>query len=168
MSDQKKNRAFHIHSNMSRHEMPKQLKKRFFINQKNTKSQNEKMSDQKKNRAFHIHSKMSRHEMPKQLKKIFFNSPKKSTKSQNRKYRTKKGHPASTQKIRDTKCQTAKKHNISFPKKLELPKKNRSPIGFSSGWYGGKRIHLRPNDFIIVSALYLMPVFRQYFLAASI
>ena len=47
MSDQKKNRAFHIHSKMSRHEMPKQLKKKFNI-EKNTKSQNGKMSDQKK------------------------------------------------------------------------------------------------------------------------
>ena len=30
MSDQKKIRAFHIHSNMSRHEMPKQLEKTVF------------------------------------------------------------------------------------------------------------------------------------------
>ena len=86
------------------------------------------MLDQKKNRAFHIHSYMSRHEMPKQLKERWF-----------------------------------KFHG----KKLELTKKNHSPIGFSSGWYGGKRTHLRPNDLIMLSALYLIPVFRQYFLAAS-
>ena len=51
MSDQKKSRAFRIHSNTSRHEMPKQLKKKFQITpkcEKNTKSQNGKMSDQKK------------------------------------------------------------------------------------------------------------------------
>ena len=73
MSDQKKIRAFYIQSNMSRHEIPKQLKKNIFkypqIFEKNTESQNRKMLDQKKNRAFHIHSNMSRHEMPKQLKK---------------------------------------------------------------------------------------------------
>ena len=70
MLDQKKSRAFRIHSNKSRHEMPKQLKKKFQITpkcEKNTKSQNGKMSDQKKRRAFHIHSNMSRYEMPKQL-----------------------------------------------------------------------------------------------------
>ena len=51
MSDQKKSRAFRIHSNTSRHEMPKQLKKKISLTpkcEKNTKSQNGKMSDQKK------------------------------------------------------------------------------------------------------------------------
>ena len=78
----KKNRAFQIHSNMSRHEMHKQLKERPFNVPKNTESQNGKMLDQKKNWAFHIHSKMSRHEMPKQLKKRFIHIPK-NTKTQN-------------------------------------------------------------------------------------
>ena len=55
MLDQKKNWAFHIHSNMSRHEMPKQLEKKINV-PKNTESLNGKMLDQK-NKAFH--SKMS-------------------------------------------------------------------------------------------------------------
>ena len=51
MSDQKKSRAFRIHSNTSRHEMPKQLKKKYLNipkNLKNTEYQNGKMLDQKK------------------------------------------------------------------------------------------------------------------------
>ena len=48
MSDQKKNRAFHIHSNMRRREMPKHLKKKILNIPKNTESQNRKISDQKK------------------------------------------------------------------------------------------------------------------------
>ena len=80
MSDQKKIRAFRIHSNTSGHEMPKQLKKNILGYpskfEKNTKCQNRKMSGQKKRRAFRIHSNMSKHEMPKQLKKPLWNIPK--------------------------------------------------------------------------------------------
>ena len=64
----KKFRAFHIHSIISRHEMPKQLENKHYILKNLKKNLNRKMSDQKKIRAFHIHSNMSRHEMPKQLK----------------------------------------------------------------------------------------------------
>ena len=81
MSDQKKNRAFHIHSNMSRHEMPKQLEKKVFYYPKKYKVPKWKNVGPKRNTAFHIHSNMSRHEMPKQLKKNLIS--KKNTKFQN-------------------------------------------------------------------------------------
>ena len=80
MSDQKKIRAFHIHSNMSRHEMPKQLEKNVFkCPPKFEKIQSpkiEKCRTKKKIRAFHIRSNMSRHEMPKLLEKKVFKHPK--------------------------------------------------------------------------------------------
>ena len=138
---------------------------------KNTKSQYGKMLDQKKigrSTSTQTWVDMKRPNRWKNNFQITQKCEKKILSPKIENIGQKKGYPASTQTRKDTKCQTAKKHNINFAKKLELPKKNHSPIGFSSGWYGGKRIHRRPNDFIIVSALYLMPVFRQYFLAASI
>ena len=68
MRGQKKSRAFRIHSNMSRHEMPNKLKKKIVSCFGNIKFLagvwNEKMTGQKKSRAFRIHSKTSRLEMP--------------------------------------------------------------------------------------------------------
>ena len=40
------------------------------------------------------------------------------------------------------------------------------PIGFNSGWYGGKRTQRTPYDSMIESALYLIPASSQYFFAA--
>ena len=82
---------------MSRHEMPKQLKKNL-ISLKILSPKTENVGP-KKNRAFHIHSKMRRHEMPKQLKERPFNIPK-NTESHNGKMldQNKIGHSALTQR----------------------------------------------------------------------
>ena len=106
MLDQKKSRAFHIHSNMSRHEMPEQLKKNQVSHSKLKKVTSPKIEKcrTKKNRAFRIHSNKSRHKMPKQLKKHFLISQ--------------KYEKIASSKIE--KCRAKKKWGIPHPLKNEL------------------------------------------------
>ena len=113
MTGQKKSRAFRIHSNMSRHEMPNKLKKNIVScwekHQNINKCRNEKTTGQKKSSAFRFHSKTSRLGMPNKTKKEYsfmLGKNQNINKCWNEEMTDQKkvGHSKSTQIRVDTKC----------------------------------------------------------------